>query len=62
MLLVLGLLLLAPGAAGTAGTGGARAGAGAAGYLWRGLGALLGAALGGAGGAGAVALRRHLRR
>ena len=61
-LLVLGLLLLAPGAAGTAGTGGARAGAGAAGYLWHGLGALLGAALGCAGGAGAVALRRHLRR
>ena len=63
-LLVLWLLLLAPGAAETAETGGARAGAGAAGYLylWRRLGALFGAALGGAGGAGAVALRRHLRR
>jgi len=61
-LLVLGLLLLAPAAVGSGGTGGARAGAGAAGHLWRGLGALLGASLGGAGGAGAVALRRHLRR
>ena len=57
-LLVLGLLLLAPGAAGTAGTDTGAASS----YLWNGLGALLGAALGGAGGAGAIALRRHLRR
>ena len=57
-LLVLGLLLLAPGGTGTGGTDTGAASS----YLWNGLGALLGAALGGAGGAGAVALRRHLRR